>query len=185
MTLKLESTTNELWKGWNLAWYHHFTHIACAKKLRGLRQKLDALRVQTGCHSILAPIWHSYAMQKWAQDGGSKVHGSDLHVITIMWISSSPNLDMFWITFWISQFEPNMNFYWFFILECSNICKSYIFMILAFFWSRLVVYTFPNSLYFKRYELLKLLHFSGIFRKRNILNNSKRPLVPVWSTNRD
>ena len=48
MTLKLKSTTNELWKGWNLAWYHHFTHIACAKKLRGLRQKLDALRVQTG-----------------------------------------------------------------------------------------------------------------------------------------
>jgi hypothetical protein len=31
-----------------LAWYHHFTHIACAKNLRGLRQKLDALRVQTG-----------------------------------------------------------------------------------------------------------------------------------------
>ena len=35
MTLKLKSTTNELWKGWKLAWYHHFTHIACAKKLRG------------------------------------------------------------------------------------------------------------------------------------------------------
>ena len=48
MTMKLECTTNELWKGWKLAWYHHFTHIACAKKLRGLRQKLDALRVQTG-----------------------------------------------------------------------------------------------------------------------------------------
>ena len=48
MTLKLKSTTNELWKGWKLAWYHHFTHIACYKKLRGLRQKLDALRVQTG-----------------------------------------------------------------------------------------------------------------------------------------
>ena len=48
MTLKLKSTTNEFWKGWKLAWYHHFTHIACAKKLRGLRQKLDALRVQTG-----------------------------------------------------------------------------------------------------------------------------------------
>ena len=32
--------------GWKLAWYHHFSHIACAKKLRGLRQKLDALRVQ-------------------------------------------------------------------------------------------------------------------------------------------
>ena len=31
MTLKLKSTTNELWKGWNLAWYHHFTHMACAK----------------------------------------------------------------------------------------------------------------------------------------------------------
>ena len=39
---------NELWKGWKLAWYHHFTHIACARKLRGLRQKLDALRVQNG-----------------------------------------------------------------------------------------------------------------------------------------
>ena len=47
MNLKLKSSTNELWKGWKLAWYHHFTHIACAKKLRGLRQKLDALRVQT------------------------------------------------------------------------------------------------------------------------------------------
>ena len=31
-----------------MAWYHHFTHIACAKKLRGLWQKLDALRVQNG-----------------------------------------------------------------------------------------------------------------------------------------
>ena len=48
MSLKLKSTTNELWKGWKLAWYHHFTHIACAKRLRGLRQKLDALRVQNG-----------------------------------------------------------------------------------------------------------------------------------------
>jgi hypothetical protein len=44
----LKSTTNELWKGWNLAWYHNFTHVACAKKFRRLRQKLDALRVQTG-----------------------------------------------------------------------------------------------------------------------------------------
>jgi hypothetical protein len=48
MTLKLKSTTNELRKGRNLAWCHHFTHIACAKELRGLRQKLDALGVQTG-----------------------------------------------------------------------------------------------------------------------------------------
>ena len=31
-TLKLKSTTNELWKGWKLAWYHHFTHIECARK---------------------------------------------------------------------------------------------------------------------------------------------------------
>ena len=38
---KLRSTTSDLWKGWKLAWYNHFTHIACAKKLRGLRQKLD------------------------------------------------------------------------------------------------------------------------------------------------
>ena len=37
-TIKLKSISNELWKGWKLAWYHHFTHIACAKKLRGLRQ---------------------------------------------------------------------------------------------------------------------------------------------------
>ena len=42
----MKSTTNELWTGWKLSWYHHFSHIACAKKLRGLRQKLDALRVQ-------------------------------------------------------------------------------------------------------------------------------------------
>ena len=48
MAQKLKITTNELWIGWNLAWYHHFTHIACAKKLRGLRQKLDALRLQNG-----------------------------------------------------------------------------------------------------------------------------------------
>ena len=48
MTMKLKSTTNDLWKGWKLAWYHHFTNIACAKKLRRLRKKLDALRVQNG-----------------------------------------------------------------------------------------------------------------------------------------
>ena len=48
MILKLKSTTNELWNGWNLARYHHFTHVACAKKFRGLWKKLDALRVQNG-----------------------------------------------------------------------------------------------------------------------------------------
>ena len=47
-TLKLKGISNELWKGCKLAWYHHFIHIACARKLRGLRQKLDALRVQNG-----------------------------------------------------------------------------------------------------------------------------------------
>ena len=47
-TLKLKSTANEVWNGLKLAWYHNLTHIACAKKLRGLREKLDALRVQTG-----------------------------------------------------------------------------------------------------------------------------------------
>ena len=30
-TLKLKSISNELWKGWKLAWYHHFIHIACAR----------------------------------------------------------------------------------------------------------------------------------------------------------
>src|ERR1041385_9209353 len=48
MTLNLESTTTELKKCCNLARYHHLTHIACVQKLRGLRQKLDELRVQTG-----------------------------------------------------------------------------------------------------------------------------------------
>src|SRR4051812_36597846 len=48
MTLKLESTTTVLMKGRNLAWYHHLTHITCVQKLRGLRKKLDALRVETG-----------------------------------------------------------------------------------------------------------------------------------------
>ena len=47
-TLKLKSISNELWKGWKLAWYHHFIHIACARMLRGLRQKLYALRIQNG-----------------------------------------------------------------------------------------------------------------------------------------
>ena len=44
----MKTTTDQLRNGWNLAWYHHFTHISCAKRLRGLRKKLDALRVQTG-----------------------------------------------------------------------------------------------------------------------------------------
>ena len=47
-TMKLKSIWNELLKGSKLAWYHHFTHIACARKYRGLWQKLDALRVQNG-----------------------------------------------------------------------------------------------------------------------------------------
>ena len=28
----IKSLQNELWKCWNLAWYHHFTHIACANE---------------------------------------------------------------------------------------------------------------------------------------------------------
>ena len=60
-TLKLKSISNELWKGWKLEWFHHFIHIPCARKLRGLRQKLDALRdqdfnlfrVHLKCFSIL------------------------------------------------------------------------------------------------------------------------------------
>ena len=45
-TMKLQIIWNELWNGSMLAWYHHFTHIECARKYRGLRQNLDALRVQ-------------------------------------------------------------------------------------------------------------------------------------------
>src|SRR3954464_3558287 len=48
MTQILERTTTELRKGLNFPWYHHLTHITCVQKLRGLRQKQDALRVQTG-----------------------------------------------------------------------------------------------------------------------------------------
>ena len=44
----MKSTANEHWNGWKLAWYHNFNHIACAEKLRGLPEKQDALRVQTG-----------------------------------------------------------------------------------------------------------------------------------------
>ena len=34
-TLKLESISNELWKGWKLAWYHHFIHIALQESWEG------------------------------------------------------------------------------------------------------------------------------------------------------
>src|SRR3954465_1516596 len=47
MTLKLKTGTNELLKGCTLESHHNFTHISCVKELRVLRQKLDALRVQT------------------------------------------------------------------------------------------------------------------------------------------
>ena len=48
MTMNLKRTAYEPWKGLKFAWYHIFTHVASAKKLRGLREKLDALRVQNG-----------------------------------------------------------------------------------------------------------------------------------------
>ena len=39
-----------------MAWYHHFTHIACAKKLRGLQQKLDELvKKYDGGRSFVRP----------------------------------------------------------------------------------------------------------------------------------
>ena len=34
-TMKLKCIWNELWKGLKLAWYHHFTHIACSKSREG------------------------------------------------------------------------------------------------------------------------------------------------------
>ena len=52
MTLKLKSTTNEIWKGWKLAWYHHFIHIACARKLRGLRPRCTSCTKQTICFEV-------------------------------------------------------------------------------------------------------------------------------------
>ena len=45
MTLKLKSTTNELWKGWNLAWYHSIctiqSHILKLYKLAYLGYSLE------------------------------------------------------------------------------------------------------------------------------------------------
>ena len=35
MTVKLKNNKKELWKGLNLAWYHDFTHKACAKNREG------------------------------------------------------------------------------------------------------------------------------------------------------
>ena len=62
-TLKLKSISNELWKGWKLARYHHFIHVACARKLRGLRQNwmhfvyktdnlFQSIRISSGNSSV-------------------------------------------------------------------------------------------------------------------------------------
>ena len=66
-TLKFKIISNELWKGWKLAWYHHFIHIACARKLRGLRQKLDALHVQNG-----------QSLSKYQGFGGKLIYYKDI-----------------------------------------------------------------------------------------------------------
>ena len=84
------STTNELWKGWKLAWYHHFIHIACARKLRGSRQKLDALRVQNGqslskyqgfirklvCYKGISFFWNLFELHSFSM---FKMHHSKPH----------------------------------------------------------------------------------------------------------
>ena len=44
-TMKLKSIWNELWKGWKLAWYHHFIHIAVCKKV----ERVTAKTVCTSC----------------------------------------------------------------------------------------------------------------------------------------
>ena len=41
----MKSTTNELWKGWNLTWYHHSTHIDVLKSRDGYGK--------TGCISCI------------------------------------------------------------------------------------------------------------------------------------
>ena len=43
-TLKLKSISNELWKGWKLAWYHD-PHIMC--------KKLERVTTKTGCTSCI------------------------------------------------------------------------------------------------------------------------------------
>ena len=32
---KFQHFQSSFWKGWNLTWYHHFTHIACEKSREG------------------------------------------------------------------------------------------------------------------------------------------------------
>ena len=41
-TLKFQSISNELWKGWNLAWYHHFICMC---------KKVEMFTAKTGCTS--------------------------------------------------------------------------------------------------------------------------------------
>src|SRR3954462_6494474 len=48
MTLKLEGTTTWTQKRLKLGMVSSLTHITCVQKLRGLQQKLDVLRVQSG-----------------------------------------------------------------------------------------------------------------------------------------
>ena len=82
LTLKLKIKSNNLWKGWDLACYHHFTHIVCGENLRGLWKKLDAILVQTTlveCWSNLGkPRWPSQNLKKkfspgWCLQPGQKI----------------------------------------------------------------------------------------------------------------
>ena len=85
----MKSTTNELRKGWKLAWYHHFTHIACAKKLRGLREnwmhfvyKTDnlfrSIRVSYG-NSFVTKGFHFFNLFELHSFSVFKMHHSKTH----------------------------------------------------------------------------------------------------------
>ena len=68
---EIGSTTTELRKGWNLAWYHHLTHITCAQKLRGFGKnwmhfvyKLDRLFQSTRVSDENASVTKTFHFSK-------------------------------------------------------------------------------------------------------------------------
>ena len=66
MTLKMKSTTNKFWKGWKLAWYHHFIHIACAKKVERVTEKIGCTSCEKWTISVeVSGFWtKTHLLQK-------------------------------------------------------------------------------------------------------------------------
>ena len=78
----MKSNSNDLQKGWNLPWCHHFTYIACGTKLRMLRKKQDALRVQTG------PFLSKYQGFRWKLKCYKDISFFQLHLNSNLFVCS-------------------------------------------------------------------------------------------------